>query len=213
MTACRLWLSFLLLTGLMAACDRDHTDVSARTPHEGTDSLPFMATYDFGVIHSDAVTQEIEASVLLLNESETPVSVTDAVATCACTRAEVEAGVIQPGETRESCSRRLLKICRMRHCTSSMAPTMAFMYSNAPAEPMMKRSMRSQVSQRVGSTHRTGTSDPAIRVTPDECWPKHVHAQPNRSSAGPTRNRYIREIAGPSRDKTFRVCRSQSPHR
>jgi len=101
MTSYRPFLPFLLLAGLIAGCDSGATDVSAKTADAGTDSLPFVETYDFGVIRSDAMAQEIEASVLLRNESAAPVTITEAVATCACTRAEVDTGVILPGETRE----------------------------------------------------------------------------------------------------------------
>ena len=96
----KLFLSLIAAGMLLTACNSNQTGASANTTTANAADAPVMKfekdTHDFGKIkRGDKVTYDFK----FVNTGKSPLIITDAVATCGCTKPEVPKAPIKPGET------------------------------------------------------------------------------------------------------------------
>jgi len=96
----KLFLSLIAAGMLLTACNSNQTGASANTTTANAADAPVMKfekdTHDFGKIkRGDKVTYDFK----FVNTGKTPLIITDAVATCGCTKPEVPKAPIKPGES------------------------------------------------------------------------------------------------------------------
>jgi len=96
----KLFLSLIAAGMLLTACNSNQTGASANTTTANAADAPVMKfekdTHDFGKIkRGDKVTYDFK----FVNTGKSPLIITDAVATCGCTKPEVPKAPIKPGES------------------------------------------------------------------------------------------------------------------
>jgi len=96
----KLFLSLIAGGMLLTACNSNQTGASANNTTANAADAPMMKfekdTHDFGKIkRGDKVTYDFKFT----NTGKSPLIITDAVATCGCTKPEVPKAPIKPGES------------------------------------------------------------------------------------------------------------------
>jgi len=96
----KLFLSLIAAGMLLTACNSNQTGASTNNTTANAADAPVMKfekdTHDFGKIkRGDKVTYDFK----FVNTGKSPLIITDAVATCGCTKPEVPKAPIKPGET------------------------------------------------------------------------------------------------------------------